>query len=115
MDDFALGYLIHRFFYRIFEFFYHWYYSGSRAIARKFMTTIEGIDRTVAIKITLEHFFEPLYKDYSIIGRILGIVFRIARVLVGLVIYLVVVIMFIALYLLWIAIPLVIIFYAIKR
>lgn len=114
MDDFALGYLAHRFFYRIFDFFYHWYYSGSRAIAHKFMTTIADIDKSIAIKVTLQHFFEPLYKDYSIIGRILGVVFRTGRILIGLLIYIVMTIIFLALFLVWIVIPPAIIFYLIK-
>jgi hypothetical protein len=114
MDDFALGYLVHRFFYRIFDFFYHWYYSGSRAIAYKFMATIADIDKSIAIKVTLQHFFEPLYKDYSIIGHILGIVFRAGRVLIGLLVYIAVTIIFLIFFLSWIIIPPMIIFYLIK-
>ena len=83
MDDFALGYLLHRFFYRIFDFFRHWYVDGSRVIAHTFISTLERIDRSLAVKITLQHFFEPLYKDYSIIGRILGVFFRSIRILIG--------------------------------
>lgn len=108
MDDFAIGYLVYRFLYRVFDFFYHWYYSGSRIIAHKFMTALETIDRSIALKITLQYFFQPLYKDYSIIGRILGIFFRTARILVGIAVYIVVTVIFVACYLVWIAIPLLI-------
>ena len=71
--DFAPIYLAQRFFYRIGEFFHHWYVDGSRAIGRKFMLALSIADQSFAIKVTLHHFFEPLYKDYSVIGRILGL------------------------------------------
>jgi hypothetical protein len=115
MDDFALIYLAHRFFYRIFEFFRHWYVDGSRVIAHRFLSTLEEIDETLAIAITLRYLFQPLYKDYSIIGRILGLIFRTGRILIGSAIYLVIALLFLAFYLVWIAIPAVIILLVVKN
>ena len=115
MDDFALGYLLHRFFYRIFDFFRDWYVGGSRVIAHAFITTLEDIDRSFAVKITLQHFFEPLYKDYSAIGRLLGIFFRSARIVIGAVVYLIVAICFAAAYAVWIATPPVLIFFSLSK
>lgn len=113
-SDFSIVYLIQRFFYRIFDFFHHWYIDGSRAIGRRFMATIEAADRSLALKVTVRHFFEPLYKDYTIIGRILGLVFRTCRVIIGLITYLFIAAFFIAVYLAWIAIPFLIFYYAAK-
>lgn len=115
MDDFALGYLLHRFFYRIFYFFRSWYVGGSRMIAHGFISVLESMDRSLAVKITLAHFFEPLYKDYSIIGRILGIIFRFFRVVIGAVIYAVVAVFFIVAYVAWVAVPPVLIFLALQK
>jgi len=115
MDDFALGYLLHRFFYRIFDFFRHWYVNGSRMIAHGFISTLEDIDRSFAVKITLEHFFEPLYKDYSIVGRVLGVIFRFGRVVIGAAFYAVVTVFFIAIYLVWIAVPPILLFFSVKK
>jgi hypothetical protein len=112
--DFAPVYLIERFFYRIFEFFHHWYVDGSRAIARRFMTALTSADRALALKITLRHFFEPLYKDYSAIGRILGVIFRTGRILIGAIVYLFLLAVFLLIYLIWIAIPFLILYYAAK-
>ena len=112
--DFAGIYLIQRFFYRIFDFFHHWYIDGSRAIGRRFMATIAAMDRSIALKVTVRHFFEPLYKDYTIIGRILGVVFRTCRVAIGLVAYLFLALFFTAAYIAWLAVPLLIIYYAAK-
>ncbi len=112
--DFAVVYLIQRFFYRIFDFFHHWYIDGSRAFAQRFMETIAAADRSFALKVTLRHFFEPLYKDYTIIGRILGVVFRTFRVAIGALVYAFLAVVFLFAYLVWIVIPVLIIYYAAK-
>lgn len=112
--DFAGTYLIQRFFYRILDFFHHWYIDGSYAIGRIFMATIAGADRSLALRVTIHHFFEPLYKDYTVIGRILGVVFRSCRVMIGLLAYVVLTIIFVGIYLIWIAIPVFIFYYSAK-
>ena len=112
--DFAFVYIIQQFFYRFLDFFYHWYVDGSRFIAHKFISALAEMDKTFAVGITLRHFFEPLYKDYSIVGRILGIVFRSGRVLMGGVIYLIFAIVCFFLYLTWVAVPAILIIYAIR-
>ena len=86
--NFALVYIINRFFYRVFDFFHHWYVRASRTIAHTFISFLEWLDETFALKITLQHFFEPLYKDYSILGRILGVIFRTGRIILATLVYL---------------------------
>ncbi|HEY5221154.1 MAG TPA: hypothetical protein VIJ29_03355 [Candidatus Paceibacterota bacterium] len=113
--DFSVVYLARRFLYRFLDFFHHWYIDGSRVIGRHFMSVITAADQSFAVAITLRHFFEPLYKDYSVIGRILGIVFRTFRILIGGVIYLVIALAFAVVYIIWLAIPAVILFYAAKH
>ena len=113
--DFSVAYLARRLVYRFTDFFHHWYVDGSRVIARRFMATLTAADQSLAVAITLRHFFEPLYKDYSIIGRILGIVFRSARVAIGGVLYIILALGFAVAYLVWLAIPAVILFYAAKN
>lgn len=81
---------------------------GSRKIAHYFISTLEEMDRSLAVKVTLKHFFEPLYKDYTIIGRILGVFFRSGRVLIGGVIYILFSVVALAIYLAWLLIPIVV-------
>ncbi len=109
--DFAPVYLMQRFFYRITDFFHHWYVDGSRAIGDRFMLTLEAADEIFAVKITLRHFFEPLYKDYSVIGRMFGVVLRTGRVIVGGVAYLLISVVFAVVYIIWLAIPAIILWY----
>ena len=110
--DFAPAYLVYRFFYRIADFFHHWYVDGSRVIAHKLISTLEDADRSLALAITIRYFFQPLYRDYSIIGRILGIIFRSGRILVGGLVYIIIIPLFIAAYLVWISVPIIILVYA---
>ncbi len=112
--NFALIYPFRRAFYRLSEFFHHWYVDGSRFLLHHIVSIYESMDETFAVKITLQHFFEPLYKDYSVIGRILGIVFRTLRASLGTAVYLVCGAFFLSVYLVWVSAPLVIIFYAFR-
>jgi len=113
--NFAPNYLAVRLFYRLLDFFHHWYVDGSRNFTHYFINFLEGLDRWIAFRITLKHFFQPLYKDYTLIGRILGVIFRSGRLTIGLVIYTFVSVLFLAIYLIWLAIPPSIIFYAISN
>ncbi len=111
---FAPAYLIERFFYRLADFFHHWYVDGSRAIGRHFMEAITAADRSLALRVTARYFFQPLYRDYSFIGRILGIAFRSVRIAIGLAVYAAVAVLFLAFYLAWVAAPAALLFYALR-
>jgi hypothetical protein len=110
--DFAPVYLVQRFFYRIADFFHHWYIDGSRYLGHRFFLILQAVDQVFAIKITILHFFEPLYRDYTIIGRILGVIFRTARILIAGVIYLLLGSIFLVIYLLWVLLPVALLIYA---
>lgn len=110
--NFALVYLIHRALYRLGDFFHHWYWDGSRHFANQFILFLENLDRTFAVRITLRFLFQPLYKDYSPVGRIMGFIFRSLRVVIGTVLYVFFAAIFFAIYLAWLLAPPVIIFYA---
>ena len=113
--NFALGYVVQRVLYRFTDFFHHWYIDGTKVFVNKFILLLESLDQTFAVHVTLRHFFEPLYKDYSIIGRVLGVVFRTVRIGLGASIYLICFLVFLALLLMYLALPLTIIYYAITH
>lgn len=98
-------YLIERFFFRIVEFLRRWYAASCIAIAHATIRRIASFDRTLALKITLLHFFTPLYGDESFIGRILGVIFRSVRIIIALVLYIVILILAVIAYLFWALIP----------
>ena len=109
--NFAFVYIVQRFFYRFLDFFHHWYVDGSRVIGNQLMLTLEAADQAFAIKITMRHFFEPLYKDYTAIGRVLGVIFRTGRILAGGLVYLLIGLAFLAVYVVWFGIPAVLLWY----
>lgn len=98
----VVTFLFDRFFYRIGDFFHHWYYHGSRRLGHIFLAFFEKLDITLALKITLKHFFKPLYQDYTVVGRFLGLIFRLIRILIGVLIYVFFGIIFAATYALWV-------------
>ena len=109
--EFAPVYLIQRLWFRIYSFFKHWYGDGSRAIWGRFLLTLATADRSFAVKVTLRHFFEPLYKDYSGVGRVVGIIFRSGRIIIGGVVYLFIALFFALIYGTWLAIPVLVLWY----
>lgn len=99
--NFSLVYLVQRFFFRLGDFFHHWYVDGSRHLLHWFVSFFERLDRTFAVRITYRYLFQPLYKDYSVIGRLLGFIFRASRVIVGSVIYLFFAALFLVVFVFW--------------
>lgn len=108
--SFSLVYLGFRFFYRVAEFFRHWYVRGFFVYGRTVLNVLLSLDKTLALRITLRHFGEPLYRDYSVLGYILGFVLRSLRIAVALAIYPVILAVAGALFLMWLAIPVFIIY-----
>ncbi|MDP1689067.1 MAG: hypothetical protein Q8L47_02965 [bacterium] len=110
MTQFALVYILKNIFSQTAEFFTHWYIGGYRAISRHLIDFLEELDRTIAFRITLHYFGAPLFQDRTIIGYILGFVFRSFRLLLGGLFYIVVIALAICIYIAWAGIPLFIIY-----
>ena len=98
-------YLFRRLWYHIAIFFHRWYVDGSYFFARTWLSIFLSLEQTFALKITLAHFFEPLYQDYTLMGQIIGPIFRLGRVVVAGFFYTILCSVFLFLYILWISIP----------
>lgn len=94
-------YLLTRFVYRLQEFLEHWYVGGFKVISHKAVAFLEELDRTFALQITLRYIFEPLYQDRTVLGYILGFIFRSGRIILAFIIYLIVITFFAAAFLAW--------------
>ena len=110
IPGFSLFYLIRQFFFRIFRFLRHWYVDSFVFIWHKFLGFLERLDRVFAVKITMRHWLEPLYQDKTIVGYILGFIFRTLRVFFGGFFYIFIFLIAIGVYLAWILIPLILIY-----
>ncbi|MEK7506340.1 MAG: hypothetical protein AAB572_01930 [Patescibacteria group bacterium] len=105
----ALVYLIRRFFFRVVEFLRHWYVKSFRIYSNFVLDELQKMDRTLAWRVNVRYLFQPLYKDYSIIGYVLGFILRIGRLLGISIIYLVVFLFVIVAYVIWLMIPIAIV------
>ena len=103
--SFSLVYLAQRFIYRIYEFLRHWYVGSFLAVTHRTLAVLENLDQTLALWVTFRYLFKPLYQDYSVIGYILGFIFRVTRLFAGGIVYLLIVLIAAAVYLLWAALP----------
>lgn len=112
--SFSLVYLLQRFFYRIYEFLRHWYVGSFLAVTHKTLNILEALDRRLALRITLRYLFRPLYQDYTVLGYILGFIFRSGRLILGSIIYLSIFIIAAAIYLAWAVAPFYIIYKGLK-
>ncbi|HMB17590.1 MAG TPA: hypothetical protein VKO61_01625 [Candidatus Paceibacterota bacterium] len=95
---------------RIIEFLEHWYIRGTKVYWHFIISKFEKIDYRLAWKITLKNIFKPLYKDYSIIGHIVGFFLRSARLIVASIIYLILLIISGLIYMFWILFPIALIY-----
>lgn len=103
--EFSLTYLLYRGVDRFLSFWRHWYVDGSRYAVHKLRIAIYSLDRSFAVRITIRHFLEPLWGDYSPIGRIIGPLFRAGRVFVGGVAYVCIAAFWFVLLLCWYLVP----------
>jgi len=81
-----------------------WFVLKPKAILNLLVEIIKDLDKNFAVAINLKLILKPLYKDYSLIGRIIGPIFRFFRVFVGGIIYLLIALVFLLVILVWILI-----------
>lgn len=103
--NFAPGYLLYRSLFRFSDFFHHWYVDGSKVFFHGLISALEKADKLFAVGINLRFFFRPIYGDYSVIGRFLGVIFRAVRIIIGTAFYLLLLAVFLPIYFLWLLIP----------
>lgn len=82
-----------------------WYGDSSKRFWAKVIEGSAAIDRVFSIKIMFRTITQPLYGDYSIIGRIIGPIFRLSRILLALPVFIAYFAAALALWAAWIAIP----------
>lgn len=101
----SVTYLVQYFFDRITAFFRHWYVGSFFVFSHHYFSALAEFDRILAWQVTLKNIFQPLYKDFSIIGYVLGFVFRLGRLAVGGFIYLCLFVIAAALFVIWFSLP----------
>ncbi|MBM3256840.1 MAG: hypothetical protein FJY98_00715 [Candidatus Liptonbacteria bacterium] len=110
----AFIYFIERALFRVGDFFRHWYMDASRTMFHWLVSLLESLDRTLALRVTVRRFFEPLYQDWSVVGRILGVVFRSIRSLIAIFLYAGICLIWAIIYIVWVSLPLALLFYGLS-
>lgn len=98
-------YVLWRLYFSIVYFLKDWYLDSFKWAIHRLFGVLEKLDKTFALKITVRHFFEPLYGDRTFVGYVMGFLWRTLRVQLAVFIYLVIVAGFFVIYLVWISIP----------
>lgn len=101
----AAVYIVERFFYRIVDFLRHWYVKSAYWYYDFVINALRSMDRTLAWKITALNITEPLFGDYSAIGRVMGFLFRSARLVFASLVYAAVFVIALGVYLVWLLLP----------
>lgn len=109
LEDFFIFYIIKRAILEVVYFFVHWYKDGFLFLWKKFRDILASLDYIFAVKITLRHWLEPLYQDRTIVGIVLGPIFRTFRILFGFYLYFLIFVAWLAVLLAWLALPIVLI------
>ncbi len=105
MNPMVFVYLGEQLLFRIAEFLRHWYLGSARVYFNFLIERFHDLDRILAFRVTLRHLLEPLYGDYSLLGRVIGLPLRLFRLIVGGVVYLVLGALAIAVYAVWLIFP----------
>jgi len=87
------------------QFFYIWYVQSSRDFWNKEILFLKRVERDLGLAINLRLITQPIFGDYSYMGRVLGPIFRLGRILVGFAIMAASAIAVIIVYLIWIILP----------
>ena len=104
MDTFLI-FVLNRFVFRISEFIRRWYLESAKIYSHFIISLLENLDKTFALKITWRHFTEPLYQDRTVVGYVLGFIFRFFRLLVGAIIYGVLIFLAVIIFICWALLP----------
>lgn len=84
---------------------YFWYVEGVRFFVRVFVRLIIYLDQTTATTLMVRMIFTPLFGDYSFLGRILAVPFRVFRILVGVILIIFAAVSVFTLFIAWLVAP----------
>lgn len=90
----------------IINFFSFWYLTSSKNFWQKEVSFIKGIENDIGLLINLRLMFQPIFGDYSYMGRVIGPIFRTGRILFGFIFILLSLVFMVIMYLIWIILPL---------
>ncbi|MEW5805427.1 MAG: hypothetical protein AB1721_01735 [Patescibacteria group bacterium] len=97
-----LEFIFRKIFQEIIGFFRGWYIGGTARFWSLALSFLAVLDQQFAVVINLKLINKPLYGDYSAVGRVIGPIFRLFRILLGSTIYLLIFILALLIWLVWV-------------
>jgi len=95
------------------EFLDFWFYHFPKRIVRHFFDQIYLWDKTLKVKANLRNITKPLYGDYTIIGYVIALPYRLIRIFFGFLIYFFIFLFYLAFLLFWLAGPILLLIYGV--
>lgn len=77
------SFIFKQFFHEFTCFFRRWYLERLELFWSAVFYFLGSLDKTLAVKINARLWLKPLWNDYSPVGRVIGPILRIARVVFG--------------------------------
>lgn len=87
------------------NFLYFWYVKSSRDFWSSEIKFMRSVEREIGVMVNLKLITQPIFGDYSYVGRFLGPFFRFCRVAIGLILLLVSFVSIIVIYVIWVFLP----------
>jgi hypothetical protein len=69
------------------EFLKFWYLEIPWHFWNLYISRISYLERSYAVRITLENLFVPLWQDYTLVGRLISFPIRVFKIFVGILVY----------------------------
>lgn len=91
----------------IYNFLNFWYIKSSKDFWKREMLFIKGVENDVGILINLKLITQPIFGDYTYMGKIIGPIFRLGRVIFGSVLIFLSFVSIVVSYILWLIFPIV--------
>lgn len=89
----------------MYAFLAYWYLQSAARFYKGGLAAIGSAEDEIAVLDTARNIGKPLFQDYSRQGRVLGVLFRLARIVAGIICFAVIILGYVALYIFWLALP----------
>lgn len=109
-----LLYLLKLFFERIGDFLRHWYINGFHVATDLTIRLLEALDKSLALKVNVRYWLQPLFQERNIAGYSIGFVFRTLRITFASIVYSLIIAFAAIVYLLWAAVPFLLVYKTIQ-
>ncbi len=87
------------------NFFYFWYAQGLKKFLNKEINFLKEVGHDSGVIVHMKHLTDPLFGDYTYLGRAIGFFFRIGFIMIGGVIMIASIFASIFLFVIWIILP----------